>query len=183
VSSTRPSVGAEYSQLLCRVRPSDKPGAFVHVSEKEARVEVSQGSAATAVNFDKVYADSQSEDQQEFFRRLQPAVLSCLSGSSCTILAHGGPQSGKSYALSGLFTSGELHGIAPRAIQSITEEMERMGDSAPAVEASFFELQQDALSARHATSYFVRIKGPGDSAADLCGRSVFEFLVPGRSVY
>lgn len=150
------SEAAEHSQLLLRVRPCEKPSPMVTVQDREAKVEValdttsghhgSPGSSGastgtTTLHFDKVFR----EDQQELFAQLQPALLSCLGGASCTVLAHGGPQSGKSFALSGLFTSGETHGIAPRAIQVITEEIERMTGSVPAVEASFFELQQDAV--------------------------------------
>jgi len=147
------SEAAEHSQLLLRVRPCEKPSPMVTVHDREAKVEValdtghhsSPGSSGapttTTLHFDKVFR----EDQQELFAQLQPALLACLGGASCTVLAHGGPQSGKSFALSGLFTSGETHGIAPRAIQVITEEIERMTGSVPAVEASFFELQQDAV--------------------------------------
>lgn len=141
---------AELSQLLCRVRPCEKPSPLVVLHDDEAKLEValetnssqSQGADRTTnLNFDKIF----HEDQQELFVQLQPAIISCIGGASCTVVAHGGQQSGKSYALSGLFTSGETHGLAPRAVQAITEEIERMTGPVPSVEASFFELQQDAV--------------------------------------
>eukprot|EP00434_Breviolum_minutum_P006371 symbB.v1.2.005623.t1/scaffold309.1/size276354/4 len=141
---------AELSQLLCRVRPCEKPSPLVVLHDDEAKLEValetnssqSQGAdRTTTLNFDKIF----HEDQQELFVQLQPAIISCIGGASCTVVAHGGQQSGKSYALSGLFTSGETHGLAPRAVQAITEEIERMTGPVPSVEASFFELQQDAV--------------------------------------
>eukprot|EP00913_Durusdinium_trenchii_P032785 g30691.t1 len=120
-------------------------GLIVVVNEKDARVEVGEADgrppSTPTLQFDQVFWD----DQQELFARLQPALLSCIGGASCTVLAHGGPQSGKSYTLSGLFTSGETHGVAPRAIQAITEELERLTTPVPSVDASFFELQQDAV--------------------------------------
>ncbi|CAK8994519.1 Kinesin-like protein KIFC2 [Durusdinium trenchii] len=132
----------EHSQLLLRVRPCEKPSPLVVVNEKDARVEVGEADgrppSTPTLQFDQVFWD----DQQELFARLQPALLSCIGGASCTVLAHGGPQSGKSYTLSGLFTSGETHGVAPRAIQAITEELERLTTPVPSVDASFFELQQ-----------------------------------------
>ncbi|CAJ1437625.1 unnamed protein product [Effrenium voratum] len=124
-----PSRGGEFSQLLCRVRVCEKASSWVAVHENENRVEVGVSNGhSDSLRFDRIF---RNDNQEELFSHLQPALLACVGGASCTVVAHGGPQSGKSYALSGLFTSGETHGIAPRTIHCITEEMERMAGPAP----------------------------------------------------
>ncbi|CAE8642819.1 unnamed protein product [Polarella glacialis] len=95
--------------------------------------------------FDRVLECRRPDEQEELFNVIRPAVAACLGGHSCSIVAHGGPQSGKSYLLSGFFTKTELHGLAPRAIRCITEELEMATGAVPIVEASFFELLQDAV--------------------------------------
>eukprot|EP00928_Gymnodinium_smaydae_P028410 TRINITY_DN21678_c0_g2_i1.p1 TRINITY_DN21678_c0_g2~~TRINITY_DN21678_c0_g2_i1.p1 ORF type:complete len:1045 (+),score=185.54 TRINITY_DN21678_c0_g2_i1:105-3137(+) len=136
------------SRLICRVRPCDRPSQLVSVLEKEARVEVcpEKGHPGEPLRFDKVLGARGSLEQEEAFELVRPAVLACLSGTSCTIVAYGGPQSGKSYTLSGFFMTGHLHGLAPRAIQLIVEMTEANPSEAPRIEASFFEMQQDTAS-------------------------------------
>eukprot|EP00927_Polykrikos_kofoidii_P032509 TRINITY_DN27679_c0_g2_i1.p1 TRINITY_DN27679_c0_g2~~TRINITY_DN27679_c0_g2_i1.p1 ORF type:complete len:466 (-),score=78.91 TRINITY_DN27679_c0_g2_i1:19-1416(-) len=143
----RPTLPAEglASQLICRVRPCDKPSPLVSVLERQARVEVcpEKGHPGEPLRFDKVLGSRGSAEQEDLFEIVRPAVLSCFQGNSCTVVAYGGPQSGKSYTLSGFFMTGHLHGLAPRAIQMIVETIDASVEIAPVVEASFFEIQQD----------------------------------------
>lgn len=135
------------SQLLCRVRPCDKPSPFVTVIEEEARIQVGpdRGKPGEPLSFDGVFSSSSAGAQEELFEGLRPSVLACLRGASCTVVAFGGTQSGKSYSLSGFFTHGQLHGIAPRAIQLLVEALGADASSSPVLEASFFEVQQGSV--------------------------------------
>lgn len=135
-----------HSSLICRIRPCDKPSPLVSVCEEQGRVEVvPEKHPGEPLRFDRVLGPQQPSDQEVLFDLVRPAVLSCLQGLSCTIVAHGGPQAGKSYTLSGLFTHTRFHGLAPRAIQFIMELMDRDPAGIPAIEASFFEMQQELV--------------------------------------
>jgi len=137
------------SQLICRVRPCEKPSPLVSVLEGQARVEVcpEKGHPGEPLRFDKVLGSRGAAEQDEMFDVVRPAVASCFNGNSCTVVAYGGPQSGKSYTLSGFFMHTPLHGLAPRAIQLIAELTDVANpQGVPAVEASFFEIQQDVVS-------------------------------------
>lgn len=132
------------SQLICRVRPCDKPSPHVSVNVAAARVEVvpEKGHPGEPLRFDRVL---ESDDQEALFELLSPSVHGCLQGHSTTIVAYGGPQSGKSYALSGFFMHSPLHGLAPRAIQLVLETLERTSSVAPIIETCFFDIQQDVV--------------------------------------
>jgi len=139
--------GAPASQLICRIRPCDKPAPSVLVSEAEARIQVlsdrpERGAAAIHLGFDRILAYKGAPGEQEqLFEFLRPALLACLKGACCTVLAHGGLQSGKSYSLSGFFTEQQQWGVVPRAIELFGQAMGQDGQAV--VEASFFEIQQD----------------------------------------
>jgi len=155
MASLKVAEGMPASQLICRVRPCEKPSPLISVLENEARIEVGpeKGQPGEPLRFDRLLHAHGPGEQEELFEVIRPAVLACLQGASCTIVAHGGPQCGKSYTLSGFFTHGQLHGLAPRSIQFIVEELEKASNealdragAAPAVEASFFEVHQDSVS-------------------------------------
>lgn len=135
------------SELICRIRPCDKPSPLVTVLEREARIEVGpeKGQPGEPLRFDHLIHGKGENDQGELFEVIKPHVLDWLDGTSCTILVHGGPQSGKTFSLCGFPQYAQYHGIVPRTVQLIGEEMARSPESLPSVEASFYELQQDGV--------------------------------------
>lgn len=135
------------SQIICRIRPCDKPSPLVSVSEEDARIEgiPEKGHPGEPLQFHHVLNSRGPGEQEALFEYIRPSVQASVRGSSCTILAYGGSQSGKSYALAGFFTHTRLHGLAPRAIQLISEMRENDPEGMPMVEASFFELQNDCI--------------------------------------
>jgi hypothetical protein len=109
-------------------------------------VAAEKGHPGEPLYFHQVLSHSQSPTEQEaLFQSIRPAIIGGIEGQSSTIVAYGGPQSGKTYALSGFFTHSQLHGLAPRAINLIVESIEKNPTNAPVIEASFFELGQDAV--------------------------------------
>lgn len=134
------------SQLICRVRPCEKPSSHITVLEDEGRVEVGpeKSQPGEPLRFDRLLKSASSKNQEELFEIFKPSVFQCIRGRSCTVVAFGGPQSGKSYTLSGFFTHGQLHGLAPRAIQTVADALESQSEAA-AVEASFFEIADDVV--------------------------------------
>merc|ERR1719502_2415289 len=131
------------SQLICRMRPCDRPSPLISFSEEEAKVEVApeKGQPGEALLFDHVLNHWQGPGEQEtLFQLLRPAITAALEGQSSTIVTFGGPQSGKTYAISGFFTHTRLHGLAPRAIQLIMDCVEKDAANSPVIEASFFEI-------------------------------------------
>jgi len=135
------------SQLICRIRPCDKPSPLVSVSEEEARIEgiPEKGHPGEPLQFHHVLNSRGPGEQEALFEYIRPSVLASIRGQSCTVVAYGGNQSGKSYALAGFFTHTRLHGLAPRAIQFVSEVRDNDPEGMPIVEASFFELQNDCI--------------------------------------
>lgn len=128
------------------------------MSETESGIEVCQAKdqQREVLQFDLVLNSrgaSKHMEQEELFEFIRPAVLSCFEGISCTLVAHGGPRSGKTYTLSGFLTQGQLHGLAPRAIQVIFGVMESSPTTVPAIELSFFEMHQDRVCDLLKSSY------------------------------
>jgi len=138
-------LGGPASQLLCRVRPCDKPSPLVAVRESQARIEVGpeKGHPGEPLRFDRVLASHGDKEQEELFGMLRPAIEGCMSGTSCTVVAFGGPQSGKTHTLSGFSTQGKLHGMAPQAIELIAQMLEH-NPGMPLMDASFFDILPDA---------------------------------------
>jgi len=120
----------------------------VSFSEEEGRVEVAfeKGQPGEPLLFNHVLNQTPGPGEQEaLFNLIRPHILGALEGQSSTIVTFGGPQSGKTYALSGFFTHTRLHGLAPRAIQLIMDNVEKDAANSPIIEASFFEIGHDAV--------------------------------------
>ncbi|XP_035315183.1 kinesin-like protein KIFC2 isoform X2 [Cricetulus griseus] len=107
-------------RVLCRVRPAEGiPSSLVSM-------EPGQGGTITTCyrgrqhrfRLDWVFPPDAS--QEEVFRQLEPAVLSCLQGYSVCIFTYGQTGTGKTYSMEG---PPEDPGIAPRALQLLFREM------------------------------------------------------------
>nr|XP_039320340.1 kinesin-like protein KIFC2 isoform X1 [Saimiri boliviensis boliviensis] len=105
-------------RVLCRLRPGT-PSSLVSVEPGPG------GTVTTCYRgrhrrfcLDWVFPPDAS--QEEVFRELEPAVLSCLRGYSVCIFTYGQTGTGKTYSMEG---PPEDPGIAPRALQSLFREM------------------------------------------------------------
>ncbi|XP_064443714.1 kinesin-like protein KIFC2 isoform X3 [Mirounga angustirostris] len=83
---------------------------------------------------------SLSEARGQVFRELEPAVLSCLRGYSVCIFTYGQTGTGKTYSMEG---PPEDPGIAPRALQSLFQEMGTGGQHR--VTLSMVEIYNEAV--------------------------------------
>ncbi|XP_040117413.1 kinesin-like protein KIFC2 isoform X7 [Oryx dammah] len=83
---------------------------------------------------------SLSEAQGQVFRELESAVLSCLGGYSVCIFTYGQTGTGKTYSMEG---PPEDPGIAPRALQSLFQEMGTGGQHR--VTLSMVEIYNEAV--------------------------------------
>lgn len=107
-------------RVLCRLRPAEgQPSSLVSV-------EPGQGGTITTCyrgrqhRFRLDWVFPQDASQEEVFRQLEPAVLSCLQGYSVCIFTYGQTGTGKTYSMEG---PPEDPGIAPRALQLLFREM------------------------------------------------------------
>ncbi|XP_062043824.1 kinesin-like protein KIFC2 isoform X2 [Lepus europaeus] len=109
-------------RLLCRLRPGT-PSSLVSVEPgRRGTVTTCYRGRQRCFRLDWVFAPDAS--QEEVFRELEPAVLSCLRGYSVCIFTYGQTGAGKTYSMEG---PPEDPGIAPRALQSLFQEMGAAG--------------------------------------------------------
>nr|CAC13957.1 KIFC2 protein [Rattus norvegicus] len=107
-------------RVLCRLRPAEgKPSSLVSVEPGQG------GSITTCYRgrqhcFRLDWVFPQDASQEEVFRQLEPAVLSCLQGYSVCVFTYGQTGTGKTYSMEG---PPEDPGIAPRALQLLFREM------------------------------------------------------------
>uniref|UniRef100_A0A8C5KAX0 Kinesin-like protein n=1 Tax=Jaculus jaculus TaxID=51337 RepID=A0A8C5KAX0_JACJA len=127
-------------RVLCRLRPAKgTPSSLVSV-------EPGQGGTITTCyrgrqrrfRLDWVFPPDAS--QEEVFRELEPAVLSCLRGYSVCIFTYGQTGTGKTYSMEG---PPEDPGIAPRALQTLFREMGTGGQHR--VTLSMLEIYNEAV--------------------------------------
>ncbi|XP_023364116.1 kinesin-like protein KIFC2 isoform X2 [Otolemur garnettii] len=125
-------------RVLCRLRPGT-PSSLVSM-------EPGPGGTVTTCyrghhrrfRLDWVFPPDTS--QEEVFRELEPAVLSCLRGYSVCIFTYGQTGTGKTYSMEG---PPEDPGIAPRALQSLFREMGAGGQHR--VTLSMVEIYNEAV--------------------------------------
>uniref|UniRef100_A0A8C2VF13 Kinesin-like protein n=1 Tax=Chinchilla lanigera TaxID=34839 RepID=A0A8C2VF13_CHILA len=125
-------------RVLCRLRPGT-PSSLVSVEPGPG------GTVTTCYRgrqrrfcLDWVFPPDAS--QEEVFRELEPAVLSCLRGYSVCIFTYGQTGTGKTYSMEG---PPEDPGIAPRALQSLFREMGAGGQHR--VTLSMVEIYNEAV--------------------------------------
>ncbi|KAM5280682.1 kinesin-like protein KIFC2 [Ctenodactylus gundi] len=105
-------------RVLCRLRPGT-PSSLVSV-------EAGPGGTVTTCyrgrqrRFCLDWVFPADASQEEVFRELEPAVLSCLQGYSVCIFTYGQTGTGKTYSMEG---PPDDPGIAPRALQSLFREI------------------------------------------------------------
>lgn len=104
--------------VLCRLR-NDRH--LKGVTEKTITVDGSNGTVAT-LSFDRVFPNG---EQDVTFDYVLPFIRDAGNfHRGCTIASYGAPQSGKSYSLTGSWTTNDISqsGLVPRALNYIEEE-------------------------------------------------------------
>ncbi|XP_057592739.1 kinesin-like protein KIFC2 isoform X2 [Hippopotamus amphibius kiboko] len=105
-------------RVLCRLRPGT-PSSLVSLEPGPGgTVTTCYRGHQRRFHLDWVFPPHAS--QEEVFRELESAVLSCLGGYSVCIFTYGQTGTGKTYSMEG---PPEDPGIAPRALQSLFREM------------------------------------------------------------
>ncbi|XP_008569976.1 PREDICTED: kinesin-like protein KIFC2, partial [Galeopterus variegatus] len=105
-------------RVLCRLRPGTL-SSFLSVDPgPRGTITTCYRGRQRRFRLDWVFPPDAS--QEEVFRELEPAVLSCLRGYSVCIFTYGQTGTGKTYSMEG---PPEDPGIAPRALQSLFREM------------------------------------------------------------
>ncbi|XP_075861030.1 kinesin-like protein KIFC2 isoform X2 [Microcebus murinus] len=125
-------------RVLCRLRPGT-PSSLVSVEPGPGgTVTTHYRGRHRRFRLDWVFPPDAS--QEEVFRELEPAVLSCLHGYSVCIFTYGQTGTGKTYSMEG---PPEDPGIAPRALQSLFREMGARGQHR--VTLSMVEIYNEAV--------------------------------------
>ncbi|XP_078009955.1 kinesin-like protein KIFC2 isoform X2 [Phascolarctos cinereus] len=128
-------------KVLCRLKPGS-PGNLLNVNPGPGgTITATYRGRQRHFRLDRVFPPDAT--QEEVFRELEPAVLSCLQGYSVCIFTYGQTGTGKTYSMEG---PPEDPGIAPRALQSLFREMGAQGESAqPRVTVSMVEIYNEAV--------------------------------------
>nr|KAF6404912.1 kinesin family member C2 [Rousettus aegyptiacus] len=125
-------------RVLCRLRPGT-PSSLVN-SEPGPGGTVTTCYRGHRHRFRLDWVFPPDASQEEVFRELEPAVLSCLRGYSVCIFTYGQTGTGKTYSMEG---PPEDPGIAPRALQSLFREMRTGGQHR--VTLSMVEIYNEAV--------------------------------------
>ncbi|XP_052507653.1 kinesin-like protein KIFC2 [Budorcas taxicolor] len=125
-------------RVLCRLRPGT-PSSLVSLEPGPGgTVTTCYRGHQRRFRLDWVFPPHAS--QEEVFRELESAVLSCLGGYSVCIFTYGQTGTGKTYSMEG---PPEDPGIAPRALQSLFREMGTGGQHR--VTLSMVEIYNEAV--------------------------------------
>ncbi|XP_075406664.1 kinesin-like protein KIFC2 isoform X2 [Tenrec ecaudatus] len=125
-------------RVLCRLRPG--PSCSLVSTEPGPRGIVTTCYRGRQRRFRLDWVFPPDASQEEVFRELQPAVLSCLQGYSVCIFTYGQTGTGKTYSMEG---PPDDPGIAPRALQSLFEAMGARGQHR--VTLSMVEIYNEAV--------------------------------------
>ncbi|XP_036159701.1 kinesin-like protein KIFC2 [Myotis myotis] len=125
-------------RVLCRLRPGTPSSLVSSEPGPGGTVTTCYRGHQRRFRLDWVFPPDAS--QEEVFRELEPAVLSCLRGYSVCIFTYGQTGTGKTYSMEG---PPEDPGIAPRALQSLFREMRAGGH--PRVTLSMVEIYNEAV--------------------------------------
>lgn len=124
--------------MLCRLRPGTPSSLVSSEPGPSGTVTTCYRGRQRRFRLDWVFSPEAS--QEEVFRELEPAVLSCLRGYSVCIFTYGQTGTGKTYSMEG---PPEDPGIAPRALQSLFQEMGTGGQHR--VTLSMVEIYNEAV--------------------------------------
>ncbi|KAF5928741.1 hypothetical protein HPG69_006017, partial [Diceros bicornis minor] len=125
-------------RVLCRLRPGTPSSLVSSEPGPGGTVTTCYRGRQNRFRLDWVFPADAS--QEEVFRELEPAVLSCLRGYSVCIFTYGQTGTGKTYSMEG---PPEDPGIAPRALQSLFREMGTGGQHR--VSLSMVEIYNEAV--------------------------------------
>lgn len=125
-------------RVLCRLRPGTPSSLVSSEPGPGGTVTTCYRGHQRRFRLDWVFPPDAS--QEEVFRELEPAVLSCLRGYSVCIFTYGQTGTGKTYSMEG---PPEDPGIAPRALQSLFREMRAGGHAR--VTLSMVEIYNEAV--------------------------------------
>nr|KAF6395821.1 kinesin family member C2 [Molossus molossus] len=125
-------------RVLCRLRPGTPSSLVSSEPGLDGSVTTCYRGHRRRFRLDWVFPPDAS--QEEVFRELEPAVLSCLRGYSVCIFTYGQTGTGKTYSMEG---PPEDPGIAPRALQSLFREMRTGGQHQ--VTLSMVEIYNEAV--------------------------------------
>nr|XP_044636826.1 kinesin-like protein KIFC2 isoform X2 [Equus asinus] len=125
-------------RVLCRLRPGTPSSLVCSEPGPGGSVTTCYRGRQHRFHLDWVFPPDAS--QEEVFRELEPAVLSCLRGYSVCIFTYGQTGTGKTYSMEG---PPEDPGIAPRALQSLFREMGTGGQHR--VTLSMVEIYNEAV--------------------------------------
>ncbi|XP_054981827.1 kinesin-like protein KIFC2 isoform X2 [Sorex araneus] len=125
-------------RVLCRLRPGVPSGLVSAEPGPGGTISTCYRGRHRRFRLDWVFPPDAS--QEEVFRELEPAVLSCLGGYNVCIFTYGQTGTGKTYSMEG---PPEDPGIAPRALQSLFREMGTRG--AHRVTLSMVEIYNEAV--------------------------------------
>ncbi|XP_047580438.1 kinesin-like protein KIFC2 isoform X4 [Lutra lutra] len=125
-------------RVLCRLRPGTPSSLVSSEPGPSGTVTTCYRGRQRRFRLDWVFSPEAS--QEEVFRELEPAVLSCLHGYSVCIFTYGQTGTGKTYSMEG---PPEDPGIAPRALQSLFQEMGTGGQHR--VTLSMVEIYNEAV--------------------------------------
>ncbi|XP_043340192.1 kinesin-like protein KIFC2 isoform X6 [Cervus canadensis] len=143
-------------RVLCRLRPGT-PSSLVSLEPGPGgTVTTCYRGHQRRFRLDWVFPPHAS--QEEVFRELESAVLSCLGGYSVCIFTYGQTGTGKTYSMEG---PPEDPGIAPRALQSLFREMGTGGQHR--VTLSMVEIYNEAVRASPAPGSEAGPSRPGGS--------------------
>ncbi|XP_036879242.2 kinesin-like protein KIFC2 isoform X2 [Manis javanica] len=125
-------------RVLCRLKPGTYSSLLSSEPGPGGTVTTCYRGHQRHFRLDWVFPPNAS--QEEVFRELEPAVLSCLQGYSVCIFTYGQTGTGKTYSMEG---PPEDPGIAPRALQSLFREMGTGGQHC--VTLSMVEIYNEAV--------------------------------------
>ncbi|XP_007464595.1 PREDICTED: kinesin-like protein KIFC2 [Lipotes vexillifer] len=125
-------------RVLCRLRPGTPSNLVSLEPGPGGTVTTCYRGHQRRFRLDWVFPPHAS--QEEVFRELESAVLSCLGGYSVCIFTYGQTGTGKTYSMEG---PPEDPGIAPRALQSLFREMGTAGQHH--VTLSMVEIYNEAV--------------------------------------
>ncbi|MES1904441.1 MAG: Kinesin-related motor protein [Paramarteilia canceri] len=106
----------------CSGRSADETQVVRSSSKSQVCVQSSNQTQKT-FTYDRVFGP-EANQEQIFVNTTKPVLDEVLNGYSCTIFAYGQTGTGKTYTMSGDFSSPEKSGIIPRSIKQLFNRLQ-----------------------------------------------------------